>query len=75
VVLSSTSSSQPYPRWGYLTWTRYPGVFYHVEASDDLRNWRRMPDAAMPGGSTLWWSLGLIEPSSPTTFYRVLAVK
>jgi hypothetical protein len=27
------------------------------------------------GGPTLWWNLGLIEANSPTTFYRVIAVK
>lgn len=75
VVLSIMSIYQSYPRWGYLTWTRRPGVFYRVEASYDLRAWRLLPDAAMPGGSTLWHNLGLIESNSPTTFYRVIATK
>jgi hypothetical protein len=65
----------PYPRWGYVTWTRRPGVFYRVEASSDLRTWSRLPDDAMPGGSTLWHNLGMIESNSPTTFYRVIATK
>ena len=73
--LSLMSINQPYPRWGYLTWTHYPGVFYYVEASNDLRNWRRLPDASHPEGRTLWWSIGLIEANSPTTFYRVIAKK
>jgi hypothetical protein len=75
VVLSLMSIHNPYPRSGYLIWTRHAGVFYHVEASNDLRTWRRLPDAALPGGSTLWWSLGLIEANSPSTFYRVIAKK
>ena len=75
VIASRMSIYEPYPRWGYLTWTRYPGVFYHVEASTDLRNWRRLPDAANPGGPTIWWSLGLIEANSPGTFYRVIATR
>jgi len=75
VVLSIMSIHEPFPRWGYLTWTRRPGVFYHVEASSDLRTWRPLPDTGMPDGSTLWWSLGLIEANSPSTFYRVIATK
>ena len=75
VIAERMSVFNPYPRWGYLTWTRHPGVFYHVEASNDLRRWRRLPDTGMPGGSTLWWNLGLIEANSPSTFYRVIAKK
>jgi hypothetical protein len=75
VIVGRMSIHQPYPRWGYLTWTRYPGVFYYVEASNDLRNWQRIPDAALPDGRTLWWSLGLIEANSPSTFYRVIATQ
>jgi len=75
VIVGRMSIHQPFPKWASLTWTRYPGVFYYVEASNDLRNWRRLPDAASPGGSTLWWNIGLIEANSPSTFYRVIAVK
>lgn len=75
VVISTMSIFNPYPRWGYLTWTRRAGIFYQVESSSDFRTWRRLPDTAMPGGSTLSHSLGLIESNSPTTFYRVIATK
>jgi hypothetical protein len=75
LIAGRMSIAQPYPRWGYLTWTRHPGVFYHVEASNDLRTWSRLPDTGSPGGSSLWWSLGLIEANSPSTFYRVIATK
>lgn len=75
MVVSVMSIYQAYPRSGYVTWTRRPGVFYRVEASSDLRTWICLPDAAMPGGSTLWHSLGMIESNSPTTFYRVIATK
>ena len=78
VRLSRTLLTWPFARWGYngyLTWTHRPGVFYHVEASNDLRTWRRLPDTGMPDGSTIWFDLGNIETNSPNTFYRVIATK
>jgi hypothetical protein len=78
VRLSRTLLTWPFTRLGYngyLTWTHRPGVFYHVEASNDLRNWRRLPDASNPDGGTIWWSLGNIETNAPNTFYRVVAEK
>ena len=75
LIVGSMSIYQTYPKWGYLTWTRHPGVFYYVEASNDLHTWRRLPDTAQPGGSTIWHSLGLIEANFPNTFYRVVAKK
>lgn len=75
IIVQPPSIYQSYPRWVYLTLTHYPGVFYHVEMSNDLRTWRRLPDTGSPGGRTLWWSLGEIQSDSPPAFYRVVAMK
>ena len=75
LVLGPGSIYESYPRYGYVTWIRYPGVFYRIEVSHDLRNWRRVPNTGYPGGRELSWYLGQIEPNSPSTFYRVVAIK
>jgi hypothetical protein len=75
ILVGSHSIYESYPRYGSLTWIRYPGVFYHVEISNDLRNWRRTADTALPGGRELWWSFGQVLPNSPAAYYRVVATR
>jgi hypothetical protein len=71
LVLWPPFIGHPFPRRAYFTWTRYPGVFYRIETSTDLRNWQSVPGAGYPNGPNLY-SIDF-PADSPATFYRVIA--
>jgi parallel beta helix pectate lyase-like protein len=72
IGLDPASMNAVFPRYGYLWWSRYPGINYRVETSSDLRTWRRLPAFGYPEGSTIY---GPINADAPLGFFRIIAFK
>ena len=76
IRLAPAPVSEPFPRNVYLIWSIFPGAIYEVEASCDLRQWRKVAKPFYLGGKRNGRHTLLVEiaAESSMSFYRV-AVK